>query len=352
MMREDYANGLDHIDRSLYRNWLNHKARQLKVSFLRKTGDWTKAQALIDESLAMDKFNMGCRFEAYLIYTLQGNADAAAAVKAEMKTLMRGAVHSYLEYAIDYASAGMYTEAIELLSFVTEEAEATYPMVYYALGYFTSRQGRKEEAVSLYRKAETMCPDYCFPNKLEEVLMLRDAMALNPEGAKAPYYLGNFYYAARIYDEAVACWEKSASLDDTYPTVLRNLSLAYYNKLHNPQKALATLEKAYSLDPSDGRMLMELDQLYKKLRYPHRQRLDFLEAHAEVVAQRDDLCIERITLYNQLGEYQKAYDLINSRKFHPWEGGEGKVTSQYLLCRVELAKIAIREGLLPKLSVC
>ena len=344
MMREDYANGLDHIDRSLYRNWLNHKARQLKVSFLRKIGDWTKAQALIDESLAMDKFNMGCRFESYLIYTLQGNADAAAAVKAEMKTLMRGAVHSYLEYAIDYASAGMYTEAIELLSFVTEEAEATYPMVYYALGYFTSRQGRKEEAAAFYRKAETMCPDYCFPNKLEEVLMLRDAMALNPEGAKAPYYLGNFYYAARIYDEAVACWEKSASLDDTYPTVLRNLSLAYYNKQHNPQKALATLEKAYSLDPSDGRMLMELDQLYKKLRYPHRKRLDFLEAHAEVVAQRDDLCIERITLYNQLGEYQKAYDLINSRKFHPWEGGEGKVTSQYLLCRVELAKIAIREG--------
>jgi tetratricopeptide (TPR) repeat protein len=89
---------------------------------------------------------------------------------------------------------------------------------------------------------------------------------------------------------------------------------------------------------------MELDQLYKKLRYPHRQRLDFLEAHADVVEQRDDLCIERITLYNQLGEYQKAYDLINSRKFHPWEGGEGKVTSQYLLCRVELAKIAIREG--------
>lgn len=217
-------------------------------------------------------------------------------------------------------------------------------MVYYALGYFASKMGKKEEAVALYKQAETMCPDYCFPNKLEEVLMLNDAMSLNPEGAKAPYYLGNFHYAARVHDEAIACWEKSASIDDTYPTVLRNLSLAYYNKQHNPQKALATLEKAYNLDTTDARILMELDQLYKKLRYPHRQRLDFLEAHADVVEQRDDLCIERITLYNQLGEYQKAYDLINSRKFHPWEGGEGKVTSQYLLCRVELAKIAIREG--------
>ena len=31
------------------------------------------------------------------------------------------------------------------------------------------------------------------------------------------------------------------------------------------------------------------------------------------------------------------------RKFHPWEGGEGKITGQYTICHVELAKIALRE---------
>lgn len=31
--------------------------------------------------------------------------EEAAAVKQDLKTLMRGAVHSYIEYAIDYASA-------------------------------------------------------------------------------------------------------------------------------------------------------------------------------------------------------------------------------------------------------
>ena len=197
MIRKDYANGLDHINRSLYRNWLNHKGRQLKVSFLRKIDDYAQAEVLINESILMDKFNMGCRFESYLINTLQGKSEEAAAVKTEMKILMRGAVHSYIEYAIDYASAGMYDEAIQLLSFVTEDAEITYPMVYFAFGYFASKMGNKDEAVALYKKAETKCPDYCFPNKLEEVLMLNDAMKLNPEGAKAPYYLGNFYYAAR-----------------------------------------------------------------------------------------------------------------------------------------------------------
>jgi tetratricopeptide (TPR) repeat protein len=33
-----------------------------------------------------------------------------------------------------------------------------------------------------------------------------------------------------------------------------------------------------------------------------------------------------------------------NRKFHPWEGGEGKVTSQYIYCHVEIGKKLIDEG--------
>ena len=89
---------------------------------------------------------------------------------------------------------------------------------------------------------------------------------------------------------------------------------------------------------------MELDQLYKKLQYPHKQRLEFLEQHLSLVEQRDDLCIERITLYNQLGRYQEADRLIKSRKFHPWEGGEGKITGQFLCCHLEMARQALKDG--------
>ena len=344
MMNEDYTAGLDHINRSLYRNWLNHKGCQLKTSFLRKMGAYAEAAKLIEDSLAMDRFNIGCRYESYLLNKLQGNLSEAGDIKQEIKTILHGSVQSYMEYALDYAAAGMYDEAAEFLGFITEDTEATYPMIYYALGYFAHQLGNAEAAAEWYKQAETMSPDYCFPNKLEEILMLQDAVEMNPGSSKAWYYLGNFYYARRRYADAIAVWEKSAALDDQFPTVLRNLSLAYYNKEKAPEKALALLEKAYSLDETDSRILMELDQLYKKLRYPHRKRLAFLEEHQAEVEQRDDLSIERINLYNQLGEYQKAYDLINSRKFHPWEGGEGKVTSQYLLCRIEMAKQKISTG--------
>jgi tetratricopeptide (TPR) repeat protein len=61
-----------------------------------------------------------------------------------------------------------------------------------------------------------------------------------------------------------------------------------------------------------------------------------------VVEQRDDLYLERASLYNFSGQYEKAYQQIMDRKFHPWEGGEGKVSAQYLFSLTELAKQCIR----------
>lgn len=340
-IRNDFEKALEHIDRSLVRNWHNHKARQLKASILRKLGKKEAAATLIAESLSIDKFNMGCRFELYLL-----GGESAQQALDEMMALMNEttSVHSYIEYALDFANAGLYAEAERLLLlWVNKNDGIVYPMVYYALGYFASKSDDVLKAIDYYKKASQMAPDYCFPNKLEEVLMLQDANRLQPNDSKAWYYLGNFWYGARQHDEAIACWERSVELDDQFPTVLRNLALGYYNKRNRKEDALACLEKAFALDTNDDRILMELDQLYKKLRRPHKERLAFLEKHLDLVERRDDLSVERVTLYNQLGEYEKAKSLIASRKFHPWEGGEGKISGQYIICRIELAKKAIAE---------
>lgn len=340
-MRGDFEKALDHVSRSLVRNWHNHKARQLKTSLLRKLECKEEAVALVAESLAIDKFNVGCRFESYLL-----GGDSARQALDEMMSLMNTttAVHDYIEYASDFAGAGLYTEAEQfLLLWVNKNDGNVYPMVYYALGYFAAKAGDDAKALHYYEKAAQMSPEYCFPNKLEEVLMLQDAVRLQTNDSKAWYYLGNFWYGARQYDDAVACWERSVKIDDNYPTAWRNLALAYYNKYDRKDEALVCLEKAFALDDTDARILMELDQLYKKMGRPHRERLAFLEKYLHLVEQRDDLCVERVTLYNQLGEYEKAKSLIASRKFHPWEGGEGKISGQYVICRVELAKKAIAE---------
>ncbi|MFT4018857.1 MAG: DUF5107 domain-containing protein, partial [Agriterribacter sp.] len=129
-----------------------------------------------------------------------------------------------------------------------------------------------------------------------------------------------------------------------FPTVHRNLSLAYYNKRNDADKALQSMERAFSLDETDARVLMELDQLHKRLNRDHIERLDFLNRYFSLVQQRDDLWLEIITLYNQLGNFTKAKSLLSARKFHPWEGGEGMVIRQYLICNIEIAKQFIAEG--------
>jgi tetratricopeptide (TPR) repeat protein len=86
---------------------------------------------------------------------------------------------------------------------------------------------------------------------------------------------------------------------------------------------------------------MELDQLYKTTGRSFAERLHLLEQHPLLVEERDDLYLERVTLYNNLQQYKKAKELLAVRKFHPWEGGEGKVVGQYLLCHIELARQAL-----------
>ncbi len=53
---------------------------------------------------------------------------------------------------------------------------------------------------------------------------------------------------------------------------------------------------------------------------------------------RDDMYIEYITLLNLSGHHEKAYELMMKHRFHTWEGGEGKITTQYTLALLELAK--------------
>ncbi|MDO6431050.1 DUF5107 domain-containing protein [Flavitalea sp. BT771] len=323
--QKKYAEALSLIEKSLIRNYHSHTARHLKAVLLRKTGKDNRA--LIRESMAIDPFNFGCLFEAYL-----RDGDPSP-----LKALMRNSVQNYLEISLDYAQAGLYDEAGRLLSFFSgENTLAAYYKAWYA-----HEDGRVEEAKNLYISAAAQRPEGTFPNKIEEILILKKAIELNPSDARARHYLGNLWYDKRQYAEAISCWEESARIDASFPTVFRNMALAVCNKLGKKELALQYLEKAFSLDTSDARVLMELDQLYKIMGRSFEARLSLLDTYPHLVELRDDLYLEKVTLYNNLRQYEMARHLMAARKFHPWEGGEGKVVGQYLLSHIELAKQAL-----------
>lgn len=329
-----YEDALYECGRSLLRNWHNHKARTLKTAILARMGRVGEAMAFAEESLEIDGFNFGCLF----LKCLYGYENEGL-----LKELMRHESHNYDEIALDFSASGLWKEAVTLWNVAIEEA-AISPMSLYYLAWTMSRAQGDYDPVRVLEEARGADPYCCFPNRLEAVLALQYAMETQPEDSKAPYYLGNLYYDKKQYDLAMTFWEKSRSLDPLFPTVWRNLALAYYNKLHDKEKARSFMEKAYSLDETDPRILMELDQLYKKLHVSPEDRLANLRKHRAEVEQRDDLVLEEIALLNLTGDYSCAKEKLDNRIFHPWEGGEGKVPAQYQYSRVELAKIALSES--------
>jgi tetratricopeptide (TPR) repeat protein len=339
--RGKLAQALALVEKSLIRNYHSSPARHLKTSLLRLNGRFDEALAFIGESLVTDPFNYGCLFEEYL---LAGKKQDAAAKLKSITNLMRSEPNNYLELSLSYAQAGLYREALQVLEGYEQIHRSDNQIVLYYKSWFATKLGDPERAKLYAGQAAAYNGGIYFPNKIEEVLILQNAVSINPNDPMAFYYLGNLWYDKRQYNEAIVCWETSAKLDANFPTVHRNLSLAYYNKLNDRERSLAEMERAFMLNSTDARVLMELDQLYKISGKPFAERLQLLDKYPDLVVQRDDLYLERITMLNNTGQYEIAMELLAARKFHPWEGGEGKVIGQFLLCHIELAKKALQEG--------
>ena len=333
-LQRRYDDALDEVEKSLVSGWHNHEARGLKTALLRLTGRLEEARRWAEESLEADAFNFFCLNELRLLGAPQAAETQAARMRQE--------AHNYNEAALDYAAAGLWSEAVGLLQ-KGVECGASDPMTYYYMAWCLEHTDAAA-AAEMRCKAASMSPDYCFPNRLEAVLALRVAEAENPADAHAPYYLGCLYYDKRQYDLAIAGWQESARRDDTYAITWRNLALAALNKQQDEENAVTYMERAFSLAQNDARLLMELDQLYKRLHRPHAERLAHLQRYPELIRMRDDLILEEATLLNFTGAYQEAMTLIDGHQFHPWEGGEGKVSGQYQMSRVELAKKAMAGG--------
>lgn len=337
--RKNYEEALEFVEKGLVKNIHNVKARGIKAVLLRKLGRTKEARRWIGENLEVDPFDYLSMFELSRPEVAE-NAEDTQAVLTKMNHLMRDFHESYLQTARDYAEAGFYEEAVDMLKECTKDQ----PMIHYYKGYYLEKAGKAEESMEAYKKADQSCPLYCFPNKLEDIAVLESAMRQFPEGAKAYYYLGNLYYDKLQFETAACLWEKSIELDDNYPTVHRNLALAYYNKQNDAQKARAELEKAYALDETDARVLLELDQLYKKIGVDFSERLKNYEAHKDIIVERDDVMLEYVTLYNLAGAPEKAYDTIMGHQFRPWEGAEGRVSGQYKTALLEMAKRKLKEN--------
>ena len=326
-IRGDYEVALDHVDRSLGTNKDNIKALNLKGLILRKMGATADAQVWFENILEKTKINYMAMNELIAMNIAKGNKAKAESDLKKLSKWMRDDIQAYLEFSTEYIATGSYTEALEVLA-RAETKGNTYPMLYYYLGYLNEILGAKDKALAYYRKANTMPSDYCFPFRTEEIVILNHAMAMDVNGAKAPYYLGNLYYEhqPRL---AMQFWEKSAKLDPNFYIVHRNLGLAYNEIESDYRKALASMMKAMDIYKGDPRLLFEVDGLNELNKVSPKDKYDFLMKNYATSTKRYETLLRLITRAVEYGKYDEALNALNTNNLYETEGSR-EIQNAYL----------------------
>jgi len=339
----NFAAALAHLETALDTNRQNNKARVLRAVALRHLGRAAEAQRELAGLLAVDPLDHWARHEA-----ARHTRDFTLFLE-----LSRNDAQTILDVAFDYADAGRIDEAVALVELhhrspvtpvaVPNPLERT-PATHYALAWLHAEGGDFAGAASALADARRRSPDYFFPSRLHEIAVLEWAVAQPGSDPVAQFALGNCHYDLKRHEDAITAWESSVAAGANFATVFRNLGLACWNVRRDGRAARAAYERALALDPADARLVSEFDQLRRKLNEPLVDRLAFLEGRRDLVAQRDDASVELATLYNLAGRPAEALALLTTRRFHPWEGGEGRVLGQYTAARLLLGRAALSRG--------
>ena len=314
--RGDWALSLSYLDKAIRKDQDNLKAHHLRTILLRKMGRVTDASV----TLSSDPLDHWARH-------LLGEPDHANnGVK--------------LDIAIDLLRAGLYEEALEILSLADNSAsDGTAPMVAYYRALIQARLG--QDARQFYSAAAAACPDYCFPSRLEDIQVLESAP---PDDARAAYYLGNLLYDRRRYAEAIEQWRKAVRLEPTNSVAHRNLGIAAFNAEQDIAEARACYDRAIGQAPDDARLWYERDQLWKRIGVDPKERLSALRLRPDLVIKRDDLTLEYCDLLNEAGDYEGSELILDNRQFQPWEGGESMAMGVFTRTQLGLGHSALASG--------
>ncbi|MBO7520255.1 MAG: DUF5107 domain-containing protein, partial [Clostridia bacterium] len=222
-----------------------------------------------------------------------------------------------IDVANDYIKAGFSDDAVYTLAFFGGK----HPLIEYYKAFCLND-------TSYIANAEAIETGYCFPSRLNDIAVLKYAIENDKTAANACYYLGSLYYDRFRYDDAADIWNEGLRRNAGHGKIWRNLALYYFDKAGQPEKAKDCLEKAMRYK-SDPRLLLEYEQLLKNMNYTPQERLAVYDKYPKLLAERDDCYLDKLTLISQTGDFKTAISLAKAKRFHIYEGGEGKLTKQH-----------------------
>lgn len=292
----------------------------LRVLLLRRRGEHQPAAAELRRALAVDPLNQT------LLYLRDGSLPVDGGIVRDI--------------ALEIAAAGDDDEALRVLQLAANlpagpEGNGAV-LARYHRAAILERAGRSLDAANERRRTASMDRRWCFPSGLDDHDALTAAVAADPQDTVARGLLGMLLYDAGRRSEALELWEEAIAIGTDDPVVHRNAGLAAYNIAHDDDRAMRHYDEARRLAPGEPRLLFERDQLALRLHESDDRRLARLREDVALVLRRDDLVVEYAELLTRSGQARAALELLESRRFQPWEGGEGRVLGAWDRARAAL----------------
>ncbi len=340
-----------------------------------KLGNAREAIDYLREVVSGDRLDHLARFLLACYATAEGIAGDGESLADFYRMLYSNPSQTCLDVAFNLMDAGLTDEASCLLQGLeTAEVWKDWPlpmstMAHYTLASILAKAG-KEEMAARHRAVASKHPYVdTFPYRLEEIDVLWDAVAANPEDATAHYLLGNILYDKLFYPEAAECWNTAATLAPDFYIVWRNLAVAHYSKLGDRSGAVDLLKKAIevyeknNIDPqADAAQVSKqeagLDVLVKELNYvmckvgiDGRERLNYVLSHKPAHL-TDNLTWDIADAYSNVFEFDKALEMLENHDFVAAECQETYLTEAYTFALCCKGRLLREEGRLQEALDC
>ena len=275
-----------------------------------------------------------------------------------------------LDVALELSGVGETENALQVLRLAEERERhrplgqtACLPLLWWHRADLLGRLGRTEQATAAAERAGRVDARWCFPGRLSDAAVLAAALARAvgadpaaslddltrlvpgvPRQPGAGTLLGLWAYGVGRHDEAAALWEAAATAVPEDVMAWRNLGMYRVNHRSDLEGGRHAYRAACAAAPEDPRLRYEQDQLAALAGVAPGDRLAAWCQHPALAAQRDDAAIEVAQLMISTGAAAAAVELLHSRVFQPWEGGEGQVLAAWERGHVHLAVSALADG--------
>jgi tetratricopeptide (TPR) repeat protein len=328
LAKGDTKQALAHLGQAVMVDPRDLKARTVLAVAERLDGNLQAALTRINQVVNVLPIDYFALREQYLINKAAGNAEKEKLAAEQLRHLLTREPDSILEVAFDYVAIGRRREAIDVLEdaikrgpsgILAVDNSRIHPMLYYTLGYLYESGGERERARNQFALGQKGDPAFVFPHRVEEIDVLRAALAANPNDGRAAYYLGNVLASKDRDTEALNAWREAVKLDPANTIAQRNYARALWLVSQNRDEAAAQYQRAIGVSPTDFRLYVEFDKLLAEMRATER-RIKLLEgAPASVLAQ--SAAVQSLAAaYIDAGRFSEAAVLLAKTTFTSGEG--------------------------------